>query len=326
MSATTTAAPPSSAAAPRRTALRGMTWVIWRSNRTVLLLLFALTAVFCAYALYDRAQLTDFLSGPGLGSAEELPNSRAEFIDNAVFFMNFLPILIGVFLGAPLLAGEEENGTLRLVTTQSVARTRITVETLALPLLSVLVCVGLMSAALTWLWHPVRHLHSGGNWWVSGILYTSGPVPVAFALLSAAAGIAAGALLRRSVPAMGLTFVFLAVSSMLLPMRLQRWLASPHTLSYPMEQDPPALERGAVEIDWGVSDADGKRYEAGACFFPSDEKSDACVAQRGIVNHVVDYLDYGQLHVIQWSISAILLAAAAALVAFAVWWTRRKSL
>ena len=43
---------------------------------------------------------------------------------DTIFYGNLLPLAVGVFWGAPLLAREVEQGTIRLVFTQSVSRRR----------------------------------------------------------------------------------------------------------------------------------------------------------------------------------------------------------
>ncbi|MEO3972536.1 ABC transporter permease subunit [Streptomyces sp. CAU 1734] len=322
---TTTIAGP--AGTGRRSLLRGMSWVVWRRNRTALLLMLAVTAVFCALSLYERIGLMDFLDAQqGVKEAGGLPESPKSFINNGTFAIGFLPIVIGVFLGAPLLAAEEESGTLRLTMTQSTGRLRVIASTLAVPLLAVLLCTTLIAAAFTALWSPARNVYMGGDWWVSGIVATTGPMPVALSLFSAAVGITAGAFLRRSVPAMALTFVILALGAIFMVQRVANWLADPHLLSYPINSEQPPLKTGQVQIDRWFGTADGELFGYGNCALPTEKATEECYSRLGIINDVVGYLEYGQLGTIQWTMAAILLSATAMLIAVTVWWTRRKSL
>ena len=98
-----------------------MTWLAWRqfrvSGAAVYALLAALAAAFVLVSLPDLtgATLIDTLGQGG---------SQATVYGVGVLAMLALPAVIGVFWGAPLVARELENGTHRLVWTQSISRTR----------------------------------------------------------------------------------------------------------------------------------------------------------------------------------------------------------
>ncbi|MER6915312.1 ABC transporter permease subunit [Streptomyces sp. NPDC000594] len=329
MSAMTTNAPAggTGTAAPRsRSPLSGAVWVAWRRQRLSLLVLAAVAVALAVYCALERDQLIDFLDSGRQRPGEWLPERYAGPIDYGILLLNMLPLVVGVFVGAPLLAREEENGTLRLLVTQSVSRSRVVATTLAVPLLAVAVCTTAMSMALTWIWRPARDFHDGGNWWMSGAFTTTGPMPVALAVFATALGIAAGAVLRRSLAAMATTFVALFLVEAALARRVQDLFASPKQLAFPLEGQAKELKPGQVEFDQWIGTADGKLYGWGHCTLPTEKEADACLKETGIVNRVVEYLEYGQLGGMQWSFAAVLLAMTAALAVFTVWWARRMSL
>ncbi|MFB6436879.1 ABC transporter permease [Streptomyces sp. NPDC056411] len=316
-------------AAPRRGPLRGLPWLVWRRHRTLLWIALVVTVAGCALFAYQRIGVVDFLHAHG---AAPKPGGRAEADFQSLFGPMFsgdlqlvtsLPVLAGIFLGAPLIAGEQEQGTIRLVTTQSVSRARWITAALGLPLTVAAGCAVLLSAAFTWLWSPARNLVGGGDWLQSGAFDGTGPVPVAMTLFLTACGIALGTVIRRVVPAMAATAVFTAVGSVLWTEKIIPRLGTPRSTSYPYDGEGPALPPGSVRIDDWVSTADGRLYGFGTCV---DGASDACRARLGIVNRVTQYFDLSQMAGMQWLGAGILLALAAAVLAFVVWRAHRRPL
>jgi ABC-type transport system involved in multi-copper enzyme maturation permease subunit len=122
--------------------------------------------------------------------------------------VTIVPALVGVFWGAPLVAREIEAGTLPLVWTQSVTRTRWLLTKLAVVGAASGLAAGLLSLVVTW-W--ARPLDSAG----ATMYDTFGQrhlVPIGYAVFAFALGVVVGALVRRTVPAMAVTlFVFVAV-------------------------------------------------------------------------------------------------------------------
>src|SRR5262245_49566188 len=118
------------------------------------------------------------------------------------------PALVGVFWGAPLVAREIEAGTLPLVWTQSVTRTRWLLVKLAVVGLASALAAGLLSLVVTWWARPLDDA-------ATTVYATFGQrdiAPIGYALFSFALGVAVGVLVRRTVPAMAVTlFVFVAV-------------------------------------------------------------------------------------------------------------------
>ncbi|MCF3176499.1 ABC transporter permease subunit [Streptomyces sioyaensis] len=315
--------------AARRTLLHGLPWLVWRRHRTALRLLLLTTAVGCAVFAYQRAGLTDFLhthgAGPALGGAlgTDFQNAYGGLFRSGTQLMTYLPVLIGVFLGAPLIAAEQEHGTVKLISTQSVSRGRWVAATLGLPLAVAALCTALLSAVFTWLWTPARLLVMDGDWLTSGIFESTGPVPVARTLFLTVCGIALGMLLKRAVPAMAGTLVLTLVTSVLWSEKLRGRLGTLRSVSYPYDGNGPALPPGAVRMDDWVSTADGRLYGFGTC---TTGDTAACRAKLGIVNRVTQYIDYGQMAGMQWLGAGILLALTVLVLACVVWRAHRRPL
>jgi hypothetical protein len=118
------------------------------------------------------------------------------------------PGLLGMFWGAPLVAREFEDGTFRLAWTQSVTRTRWMAVKLAVAGLGGMAAAGLLSLVVTWWSGPLDRaaLNQFGTFDQRDI------VPVGYAAFAFTLGALAGALIRRTLPAMFVTLaVFVAV-------------------------------------------------------------------------------------------------------------------
>ncbi|POX41547.1 ABC transporter permease [Streptomyces sp. Ru73] len=304
--------------------LHGLPWLVWRRNRTAFLLLAALTVVVCGYCLYQRAGVVDFVTRYGNDTryAEKFDEAYKPVFDR-LYALSGLPGILGIFLGAPLIAGEQEHGTVRLATTQSVARTRWIAATVLLPLLAVLVSTTLISLAFTALWSPANRLVNYGDWLGGTIFDITGPVPVAMALFLTALGIAVGMLVRRVVPAMVLTFVGAFGTSVVWDWIRVR-LTDPRTATGPATRDFPHIPDTAINYDQWLGTSDGRLLGWGTCV---DAKKEAvCLADKGVVHKIVEYFDLDQMAGMQWRGSALLLVLTALVVAFTVLWTRRRPL
>jgi ABC-type transport system involved in multi-copper enzyme maturation permease subunit len=125
------------------------------------------------------------------------------------------PGLIGVFWGAPLIARELETGTDQLAWTQSVTRARwLAVKLIGVGAASV-VTIGLLSSLLTWWAGPLDQIT--GNRFAAMTFATRDVVPLGYAALAFALGVAVGLLLRRTIPAMVVTLTVFVGILVLMP-------------------------------------------------------------------------------------------------------------
>ncbi|MGH9078359.1 MAG: ABC transporter permease subunit, partial [Acidimicrobiales bacterium] len=120
---------------------------------------------------------------------------------------NLLPLMVGMFWGAPLLAREHELGTDVLAWSQTVSRRRwLTVKLSALAAAAAVAATG-FSLLFGWWFGPFADLaiHGGQSRIQPNIFDVQGIVPIAYTLFAFALGTAAGAVIRRTVPAMAVT-------------------------------------------------------------------------------------------------------------------------
>lgn len=108
-----------------------MTWLMWRQHRHHLTVVLALLAAMAGGYLILRGALEHYLTTSGLTDCLRLPDEgcghavgglrdvHPGLVDDIVY-LTFLPVLAGLFIGAPLVAAETEHGTHRFVWTQAV--------------------------------------------------------------------------------------------------------------------------------------------------------------------------------------------------------------
>jgi hypothetical protein len=121
-----------------------------------------------------------------------------------------VPVVLGVFWGAPLVARELEQGTFRLAWTQSVTRSRWLAAKLALGALASMAVAGLLSFAVTWWSSPFDRITV--DRFAPDVFSERGIVAIGYAAFAFMLGVAAGVVIRRTLPAMAVTLVgFVAV-------------------------------------------------------------------------------------------------------------------
>jgi hypothetical protein len=111
-----------------------------------------------------------------------------------------VPLLMGLFWGAPLVAREYEEGTQDFAWTQGVSRRRWLGANLAWVFLAAAAWGGLLTALVGWWRFPENAVY--GRFAAFDI---QGVVPVAYALFAVALGVCAGSVFRRVLPAVAVT-------------------------------------------------------------------------------------------------------------------------
>jgi hypothetical protein len=307
-------ASPATTRGPR---LSGLNWLIWRQHRAGFWTLLAATAVTVAWLAYQRADLMDHLTAHGWPDSDKwvegVHRQRFQFVS---YGLGFVPILLGVFLGAPLLAGDLENGTAKLVASQSVSPSRWLATKLALTGLVVIVCTAALSIAFGRWWGPVRNEPTILGWSDGSTFDSTGPVPVAFALFMVVSGVAIGMVLRRTLISMVVTFAFAVVVEVVWSyFRLNLGHVVTLTTNKGISgETAPQLPGSALELDRSFISQSGHTYGWGTCVHEASEK--ACVQKFDLVGWSVDYLPMSQMSGMQWFGASILFALTAVVAAF----------
>lgn len=169
-----------------------------------------------------------------------------------------VPGVLGVFWGAPLVAGELESGSFRLAWTQDVSRIRWLALRLAVSGLAAMAVVGLASWVVTWRAGPLDRagLDQFGSFDSRDI------VPVGYAAFAVTLGVLLGTLLRRTVPAMAATLLTFTPARLAFRLLARLWLFPPVTRALALNPattgygssgflplaPPPALQPAAPDL------------------------------------------------------------------------------
>jgi hypothetical protein len=209
-----------------------MTWLVWRQHRVQFYLGAALLAALAVLLVITGVQMASQYHSALVACAANHScanlSSTLFLGSHAVGFLVIMtlgaPVLVGLFWGAPLVAAEAEAGTTQFAWMQSVTRRHWLAVKVGWMLLAAAVWGGVISALVTW-WSGPNNAEQL-NAFDPGRFDLMGTVPVAYSLFAMALGIAAGALVRRVLPAIAITLAgFIAVRV------LVTLLLRPHYLS-----------------------------------------------------------------------------------------------
>ncbi|MEV6719159.1 ABC transporter permease subunit [Lentzea sp. NPDC051208] len=319
-----------------------MTWLIWRQHRTEVCVLGLLVGLFAIALLVLGTQAHDlFPGGParcaGEAGADEACTAsfrrldeRYGFVENLLAAFYLVPVVIGAFLGAPLLARELEDGTWQLAWTQAVPRMRWLAAKLAALAGVTVALTGMFTAVLTWFRRPF-------DAWEGRFQYDAfdleGLVPVAYALFAFGVATAAGAVLRRSLPAFGVAFGAFLAARMSVALLARPAYATPLTTTEPIPVGGSKGQAGHRSADWviehGYADATGRRlssteyYELEGAADRAGTNLDQFLHAQGIqqfrVHHPAD-----RFWTFQLIEAALFIAVAAVLIGVVVWRVRRR--
>jgi hypothetical protein len=187
-----------------------MTWLVWRQHRAQFMVGAALLAAFAAVIVITGVQVANQYHAAQVACAagHGCRHLGGLFMGSRV--VGFLviatlgaPLVVGLFWGAPLVAAEAEAGTTQFAWMQSVTRKRWLAVKVGWMLLAAAVWGGVISALVTWWSSPTNAEQL--NQFNPGRFDLIGLVPVAYSIFAMALGIAAGALLRRTLPAVAVT-------------------------------------------------------------------------------------------------------------------------
>jgi hypothetical protein len=195
-----------------------MIWVSWRQHRGQAIACLGLLAVLAIYAVVLGDSMRTAFGQDGLitclarSQGNGCPDAISTFTNrfgsevNVAFWAVALivPGLIGVLVGAPLIAQELEYGTWRLAWSQTVSRARWLTVQLALVTAGLVVIGAAMTVLITWYRAPMDRLTGR---FLHNIYDFEGLVPTAYILCAFGFAVLAGLLLRRSIPAMVAAFV-----------------------------------------------------------------------------------------------------------------------
>ncbi|HTZ22481.1 MAG TPA: hypothetical protein VMC83_00670 [Streptosporangiaceae bacterium] len=316
-----------------------MTWVTWRQYRNQGALAAALFAVLAVIllltGLHAEWAWQSCLKDNGCGTAS-LYNP---LVASIVVATSAVPVLPGLFWGAPMAAQELETGTNQFAWTQSITRRRWLAVKAGWLLLAAAAVAGVVSAVVTW-WSGPNHALTADafqlNWFdISDI------VPVGYAVFAMALGICAGLVLRRTLPALAVTLAGFVALRALIALWLRPRYLTPVTMYYkltapftptgsylPISQGavvpsgrPPAPGSAPVGIDGVPVPAVCQRFIG-----PVEgnlHQAVSCMAAHGYRGYVT-YQPASRFWAFQGIETGIFVVLAAALLGVAFWMLKRR--
>ncbi|WP_019630357.1 ABC transporter permease subunit [Actinomadura atramentaria] len=215
-----------------------MIWLTWRQLRVQASAVLGLLAVLdVVLAVTGPGIADDYARGIAAchGDACDIfarrfaDDHRALFIGTGVAVL-FVPAIVGLFWGAPLITRELEAGTHRLVWNQTVTRTRWLAVKLAVTGAAAIVAALVASLAVTWWAHPLDAASARQVPRLTPIVFDArGIVPLGHAAFAFVLGVAVGTLVRRTLPAMAVTLAVFAAVQVAVPMLVRPHLIAPVT-------------------------------------------------------------------------------------------------
>jgi ABC-type transport system involved in multi-copper enzyme maturation permease subunit len=337
-----------------------MIWLAWRQFRMQLLAAAAVLLVFLAALALTWTQVTGLARDTGFTGCRAdacddaadafigaLSNETAGWLYYAgIAVMFVLPILLGVFWGAPLVARELETGTYRMIFSQSVSRRRWLLVKLAVGGVAAAMSAGLASLVLTGWAAPIDQAESR----ISPVTFaTRGVVPIAYAALAFVIGVIAGMVLRRIVAAMAVTLLAVVAVQVAVPLVLAPALAQPvtsvttlnldgrfllglHPTTNQWHLDTQAQIPGAWIVSMTTVTSTGAEFtgpvDTTRCDpdRPIGDPSDTCRAWLKTQNlsQKVPYVPASSFWPLQWREFGALIALTIGLSWLSLWWIRRR--
>jgi len=247
-----------------------MTWVTWRQYRYQSALAVALLAALAVALMISglhaawvwHSALAACAKDNSCGNLNLSLSSPA--FTTLVVATSAVPLLPGLFWGAPMVASELEAGTNQFAWTQSITKRYWLAVKACWLLFAAAVLAGAVSAIVTWWSSPYNAYNADG--FESNRFDVTDIVPVSYAIFAMALGICAGLLLRRTIPAMAVTLAGFAGVRVLISQWLRLHYMTPVTVYYnlagnwsprgaylgvsqgivgPNGQSPPAATNGA---------------------------------------------------------------------------------
>lgn len=318
-----------------------MIWTTWRQHRVEALIIGIALAILATTLLVTGIQIANAFQSLGVGPCLSPTNTNIncgeivgsfrdqfDWLEGASGWLNFAPALVGILVGAPLIARELEQRTYLLAWTQSVTRRRWLLVKLAAIIGGALLVSALLTALIVWWRGPFDQIN--GRMSPDGFDF-EGTVPLAYMAFAMALAIAAGTLLRRAIPAMVVTLAgFVAVR---LP--IDRWVR-PYLYQRPITLNVDALAAGGPTradwmLDFGFADHAGHRLATDQVFntcAPSAGPGSKIAVFQCVQTHhwliTYVYQPASRFWRFQLAETAIYLVLTIGLLALTYWWVQRR--
>ncbi|MGP7999086.1 MAG: hypothetical protein ACLPKI_17485 [Streptosporangiaceae bacterium] len=232
-----------------------MTWLVWRQHRNQAYFAAAALAAFAVLVVVTgrqmasqyRSALASCMASHTCGNLANTLTLGTPLLSLLVTLTVVVPCLLGVFWGGPLVARELETGTSQFAWMQSITRSRWLSVKVGWALLAAAAWGGAVSALVTWWSSPANALNHQN--FQPSQFDIQGIAPAGYAVFAVALGIAAGTLLRRTLPALAITIVVFTFLRLVIGQDLRQHYMTALTRTYSFLHRP-VLPTGSY---WRVS-------------------------------------------------------------------------
>lgn len=289
----------------------GLIWLTWRQHRWTILAMLVLAAVLVGWMTYLSTELTalyhqchDTVCPEQSPQGTRLAGSSSLVftIGSLLRLVQYMPMLIGVFIGVPVLSREHEQRTLLLAWSQDISPTRWLWTKLSLLGLFVAAVTAAVAVASDHLEHAMSKVTHGTMFSYETFLNT-GMLPVAISICWFAIGVALGAAIKRTLPAVfgvvgGFIGLMLLVQyrfpTLMKPLSAYRQLGAP---------DDGLLDKNALLVKGliqPVGDQPSGVYDTSGHQLTGTELDRLCPPDNGagttlpcyVNNHLQQYIEY----------------------------------
>ncbi|MBB4684123.1 ABC transporter permease [Amycolatopsis jiangsuensis] len=323
-----------------------MIWVAWRQQRAqVIVLLALLVAGYVTVLLLHGSMRADVaalgscatessVSGSCGSLGSDFKDSWFDLMKVGEFVVIVLPVLLGMFCAAPLIAREIEHGTHLLAFTQSVGRTRWMLTKFAVTAVpSLLLVLLLQQAVKSWVDSAGKLSPDGYSEFQWTTFGTSGVAPLSYLLFCLSFGMTIGILTRRSLVAMATTLATFIVLRVLLGQ--SQGLVGTQRLVSDDPTNSPGQPQGAQYVDSGYLTAQGEtldRKAAMAQIAPCGSHTNGtvvpgltdCYRDHGLAKYFVDVLPVSAAPTVHWVEFAVFTGLAVLSLPVARWALHRR--
>jgi ABC-type transport system involved in multi-copper enzyme maturation permease subunit len=315
-----------------------MTRLTLRLARPNILASIVLLAAVAVYAVLTRRAMSTYLDDSGLtaclGSGGDCTavahdfTAKFDIVINSYRWITLVPLLTGMFWGGPLIAREVEQGTHRLAWTQSVSRGHWLATKLGIFLLGATAVAAVLTQLMTWWFAPIERVQEDFGRLNPDVFDFRGIVPIAYTVFAFALGAAAGAIFKRTVPAMVVTLVAYLPIKIGVQVLRGHYLA-PLNVTYAFGTISPRRDSGDWHLGSEMIDRGGRILGTLGVSDPcntllSRAAAEACAVQNGY-RFVDTYQPLSRFWPFQLIESGIFVGLSVAVLGVAVWWILRRT-
>ncbi|MEV4620690.1 ABC transporter permease [Asanoa sp. NPDC049573] len=292
---------------------RGLIWLTWRQHRWALIGTLVLATVLVCWMAYLSAEFTDlYRQCHHTLCPEQSPQSNrlagTSFLIRSYSYLSrlvqFMPMLVGVFIGVPLLSREHDQRTLLLAWSQDVSPARWLWAKLSLLGLFVTIVTAAVAVTSDHMERSLARVSIGSLFQHEQFINTA-MLPLVISICWFVAGVALGAAIKRTLPAVfavaaGFIGLMLLVQyrypTLLKPLSFYRQLGA---------QGDGVLDHNALVvsgglINYGAGDQPSNLYDASRHPLTGAELERLCPPDNGTGttlscfadHHLQQYIEY----------------------------------